>query len=152
MVINGNGVPPTPLLFLDELINEVQLSYIGDKLDLLGGVVQQFGDISLNNLMPQLITGGGLISFPQACRYKGVKAGALKVNIKLVACPVDLDEVDFEIWKNGVKFTVRVNRNRTVKYGGITIALFDIIKAEFYGKLLPSKYVDDYVELKPKGA
>lgn len=152
MTINDGGVTPIPILYLGERIDTVELFYTVDVFDIFGGVVQQFFGVNLNNLMPQLITRGDLVSLPRGFIYKGVKLGDNKLDGKVVASPVNLDDVDFEIWQNGIKFTLRLNRNKTLTFDENEIALFDIIKAEFYGELLPAIYVDDYVELKPKGA
>lgn len=151
MIIDGAVVTPTPLLFLDELISEVRLSYVSDSFGLFGGVVQQFYDVELKDIIPQLLPSLGYYSLPQMCVYKGVTLDGGKLDIIAAACPVDLDTTDFEVWRNGIKFTLSLNRSTTLIAGHYTVALFDIIKAEFYGKLLPAKYVDDYVELKPKG-
>lgn len=138
--INGKNFIPTPVLFLDEGIDEVSLTYLNDTFDLFGGVIRQFRDLPLNNLMPQLLTAGSLVSYPRGCYYKGVKVGDNKLDKKFFACPIDLDTTDFEVWHKGIKFTLRMNINSTIKYGGYTFALFDIIKADFYGKLLPAIY------------
>lgn len=152
MTINGGGVTPIPILYLGERIDTVELIYLCDVLDMFGGVVQRFFGVNLNNLMPQLLIMENLVSLPRGFIYKGVKLGDNKLDGKVVVSPVNLDDVDFEMWENGIKFTLRLNRNETLTFEDNEIALFDVIKAEFYGELLPAIYVDDYVELKPKGA
>lgn len=149
--INDENFIPSSVLFLGERIDTVKLFYSDDTYDLFGGVVQKYFGTHFNNLMPQLITRNNLVSLPRSCIYKGVKLGDIKLDVKVVASPVNLDVVDFEIWKYGIKFTLRLNRNKTIADNDSEIALFDIIKAEFYGELLPAEIIDDYVELKPKG-
>lgn len=49
-------------------------------------------------------------------------------------------------------YGIRLNLDDIETVYRYTWAYFDIIKAEFYGELLPAEKIDDYIELKPKGA
>ena len=150
MTVNGKYTVPVPKLYLDEHINEVELDYSGDATNFVPAVLAGVGDISIENYLPQ-IGGTDIISFPTGRIYKGFKLGAYEIDQPVFAFPVDLDKEDFEIWKNGIKFTLRLNRDFKYTQDFISFVIFDIIKAEFYGELLPAKRIDDYVELKPKG-
>ena len=66
--------------------------------------------------------------------------------------PVDLDKEDFEIYRDGIKYTVRLNRKNKLDFGTVVYVYFDVIKAEFSGGLPQPEEIDDYIELKPKGA
>ena len=153
MYINGSFVTPTPKLYLDEYITEVKLIYFAlDEIEIFGFVIEGYGDISFVNYLPQLATANSnLNSFPRAFIYKGIKFGTISVPQKVLTYSVDLDKEDLVIWKNGIKFTGRLNRDNKFNLDGFTFVSFDFIKAEFYGELLPVEHIDDYIELKPKG-
>ena len=150
MTVNGNSTVPVPKLYLDEYINYIELNYNNDETNFVSPVLVGIGDISVENYLPQ-IGSSDVISFPRGRIYKGLKLGGYKIDQPVFAFPVDLDKEDFEIWKNGIKFTVRLNRDTKVTYDFISVVYFDIIKAEFYGELLSPERIDDYIELKPKG-
>lgn len=153
MFINSDQVIPESKLYLGENISVIILKYRPlYSTDIFGGVAETVGNFSLVNYLPQLSEPKDAITFPRGCYYKGVKLGRGHVGIKVFAFPVDLDKEDFEIWRNGIKFTLRLNRENKFKDDDLTFVKFDVIKAEFYGKLLPAEIIDDYVELKPKGA
>lgn len=153
MDINSEGVIPESKLYLGEKIKIVWLIYRRlDVTTIFGDVAENNGNLSLVNYLPQLTNAKDAITFPRGCYYKGVKLGILNFDIKVFAFPVDLDKEDFEIWRNGIKFTLRLNRENKAKVDNGTYVKFDVIKAEFYGKLLPAETIDEYVELKPKGA
>lgn len=153
LYINGKAVTPVPKLYLDEYITDVVLDYMTlDSLDIFGFVIEAYGDISFVNYLPQLAQKkSNFNSFPRAFIYKGIKFGTISVPQKVLTYSVDLDKEDLVIWKNGIKFTGRLNRDSKMELEGFTLVSFDFIKAEFYGELLPAEQIDDYVELKPKG-
>ena len=153
LYINGNAVIPMPKLYLDEYITDVLLDYATlDSVDIFGFVIEGNKDISLENYLPQLTANhSNFNSFPRAFIYKGIKLGMISIPQEVLAYPVDLDKEDLVIWKNGIKFTGRLNRDRKFDLGNFTAVRFDFIKAEFYGELLPAEKIDDYIELKPKG-
>lgn len=150
MSVNGNDTVSVPKLYLDEHINDVALHYTTDETAFISPVLAGIGDISVENYLPQ-ISSSDIISFPRGRIYKGLKLGGYKIDQPVFAFPVDLDKEDFEIWHKGLKFTVRLNRDTKITQGSISAVFFDIIKAEFYGELLPPERIDDYIELKPKG-
>lgn len=153
MFINSDKVIPESKLYLGENIKVVILKYkIVDTVDMFGGVVESYTYLSLANYLPQLTNAKNAISFPRGSYYAGVKMDDIKLPVEVFAFPVDLDKEDFEIWRNGIKFTLRLNRANKVQFYEFTYSKFDMIKAEFYGELLPAEKIDDYVELKPKGA
>ena len=151
--INGKSASDlaTSKLYLDEYINEVDLEYNTDTLDVVGGVAVRYKGISLEDYFPLIGSTPSDITFPRGCIYHGVKIGALTYPGEMLVFPVDLDKEDFEIWNCGIKFTVRLNREKIHKGYGFDYACFDILKAEFYGKLFPAEHIDDYIVLKPKG-
>ena len=150
MSVNGTNTVPVPKLYLDEYINYIELNYSNDVTNFVPPVLAGIRDISVENYLPQIGT-SDIISFPRGRIYKGIKLGGFKIDSPVFAFPVDLDKEDFEIWKNGLKFTIRLNREFKLTEGFISAVYFDIIKAEFYGELLSPERIDDYVELKPKG-
>ena len=152
MLVNDKPIICTPKLYLDKYINEVYIVYYPNGLDTSGGVLLSVDGISLKDYFPFVGIIYDDMSFPRGQSYKGLKIGEITELYPLFAFPVDLDKEDFEIWINGIKFTVRLNRDNIAMGGTYTWAYFDIIKAEFYGKLLPAEQIDDYIELKPKGA
>ena len=101
--------------------------------------------------MPQLGSFYGGFSFPRGYYYKGFEINSIKVPEEIYAFPVDLDTEDFEVWRNGIKFTIRLNRENKVEEGRVIYSNFDFVKAEFYGELLSTEKIDDYITLKPKG-
>lgn len=149
--INGKYVPATSKLYLDEYINEVDLEYETNTASVVGGVVVRYKGISLEGYFPQVGFTPNDVTFPRGCVYHGVKIGALTYPGDMLVFPVDLDKEDFEIWNCGIKFTVRLNREKIYKGYSYDYNRFDILKAEFYGELLPAEYIDDVIELKPKG-
>ena len=151
MFVNEEFVISTPKLYLDEHINEVVLYYFDLKNNPLGGVVESIDDVSFTNYLPQFGIGLEYVSFPRASEYKGIKFGHKTREADTYAFPVDLDKEDFEAEINGLKLTLHLNRDNKVDNYDKVVSLFDIIKAEFYGELLPPEHIDDYVELKPKG-
>ena len=152
MLVNDEDIICTPKLYLDEHINEVLLNYYDLKNDELGMVLESIGGvISLKNYLPQI---GGIIfgfSFPRAYTYKDVIINGANLGQSKYAFPVDLDKEDFEVWENGIKFTLHLNRDNKLDEEGWVFVFFEIIKAEFYGELLPTEELDDVIELKPKG-
>lgn len=156
MKINGKDVTPVSKLYLDEFINEVYLDYsIYDGIESLGRVLMEHNNIRYEYYFPQIGDFLGDSSFPRGSFYKGYIYKNSLIDSPIFAFPDNLKEEDFEIWRNGIKFTVHLNTRKqypkdtptgTDYYYG-----FDIIKAEFYGELLPAKVIDDYVELKRKG-
>ena len=150
MFVNEEFVISTPKLYLDEHINDVVLYYYDLKNNLLG-VVESIDNVSFTNYLPQFGIGLEYVSFPRASNYKGIKFGQETLEADIYAFPVDLDKEDFEIWLNGIKLTLHLNRDNKVDKYGTVVSLFDVIKAEFYGILLIAEEIDDYVELKPKG-
>lgn len=157
MKINGKDVTPVSKLYLDESINEVYLDYsIFNGILSLGRVLMEHNKNRYEYYFPQIGDFLGDSSFPRGSFYKGYIFKNSLTDSHIFAFPVNLKEKDFEIYRNGIKFTVHLNTSRkynidtptgTNYYYG-----FDIIKAEFYGELLPPEEIDDYVELKPKGA
>lgn len=152
MLVNEEFIISTPKLYLDEHINEVFLYYVEIRNGGMGGVIESIDGVSFTNYLPQLGIGPRCASFPRASNYKGIKFGQETLEGDIYAFPVDLDKEDFEIWINGIKFTLHLNRDNKVDNYGEVVSLFEIIKAEFYGVLLPAEQIDDYIELKPKGA
>ena len=153
MTVNGNSTVLMPKLYLDEYITDVQLNYVQiDEFEIFGGVVESYGHLSFVYYLQQLApTNGNVNSFPRSFIYKGIKIGATSIHQEVLTYSVDLDKEDLVIWKNGIKFTGRLNRDKKLNIDGFTLVIFDFIKAEFYGELLPVKRIDDYIELKPKG-
>ena len=153
MKVNGNNTVLMPKLYLDEYITDVQLDYSQiDEGEIFGFVAESYGDISFVNYLPQLAPANrNFNSFPRSFIYKGIKLGTISVPKEVLTYSVDLDKEDLEVWRNGIKFTGRLNRDNKINFDGFTIVFFDFIKAEFYGELLPPKIIDDYIELKPKG-
>ena len=154
LYINGKAVTPMPKLYLDEYITDVLLDYSQiNGLDIFGYVVESYGHLSFVNYLPQLApVNRNFNSFPRSFIYKGIKIGATSIHQEVLTYSVDLDKEDLVIWKNGIKFTGRLNRDNKFNIDGFTVVSFDFIKAEFYGQLLPAEEIDDYIELKPKGA
>lgn len=151
-IVNGKSLVSTPKLYLNESINDVVLQYsLIDSFTVFGGVFAEFYNVSSAGVLPQFGNLEGAISFPRGCYYKGLKTGAITLDLRLFAFPLDLDKEDFEIWRNGIKFTLHLNRENKVKIPPVIYNCFDIIKAEFYGELLPAENIDDYLKLKPKG-
>ena len=151
MFVNEEFVISTPKLYLDEHINDVVLFYRNLEKDELGYVLENLYDFSFTGYLPQvgqLFVSG---SFPRASIYKGVKLGQKTLDSEVFAFPVDLDKEDFEAGINGLKLTLHLNRDNKEVFEDEVKVYFDIIKAEFYGKLLPAEQIDDYIELKPKG-
>lgn len=156
MKINGKDVTPVSKLYLDESINEVYLDYsIYNGIEGLGRVLREHNNKRYQYYFPQIGDFLGDSSFPRGSFYKGFIFKNSLTDLPVFAFPVNLNKEDFEIWRNGIKFTVHLNTTDiytidtptgTDQYYG-----FDIIKAEFYGELLPPEHIDDYVELKPKG-
>ena len=158
MKINGKDVTPVSKLYLDEFINEVYLNYsIYAGIDSLGRVLGVYNKTvkEFQNYFPQIGDFLGDSSFPRGSFYKGYISKGSLTDSHIFAFPVNLKEENFEIYRNGIKFTVHLNTSRrysidtptgTNYYYG-----FDIIKAEFYGELLPPEEIDDYVEIKRKG-
>ena len=151
MLVNGIYINCTPKLYLDKYIKVVELNYEQIIPDDLGFVLERLGDMSFRNYLPQIGDLTFAYSFPRTSIYKGIKFGQETLDENLPAFPVDLDKEDFEVWKNGIKFTLHLNRDNKVEEADFAYSLFDIIKAEFYGELLPAEQIDDYIELKPKG-
>ena len=153
MIVNGNSTVLMPKLYLDEYITDVQLNYYQiDEVEIFGGVVESYGHLSFVNYLPQFAPPNWNVnSFPRSFIYKGIKIGATSIHQEVLTYSVDLDKEDLVIWKNGIKFTGRLNRDKKFNIDGFTLVIFDFIKAEFYGELLPVEQIDDYVELKPKG-
>ena len=153
MTVNGNSTVLMPKLYLDEYITDVQLNYSQiDELEIFGGVVESYGHLPFVNYLPQLAPPNRNVnSFPRSFIYKGIKIGTTSIHQEVLTYSVDLDKEDLVIWKNGIKFTGRLNRDKKFNVDGFTLVYFDFIKAEFYGELLPTEQIDDYIELKPKG-
>ena len=153
MYINGKAVTPMPKLYLDEYITDVLLDYaILEEVEIFGFVIESYGHLSFVNYLPQLAPPDRNVnSFPRSFIYKGIKIGTTSIYQEVLTYSVDLDKEDLVIWKNGIKFTGRLNRDKKFNIDGFTVDSFDFIKAEFYGELLPPKIIDDYIELKPKG-
>ena len=147
MFVNDENIICTPKLYLDKYIKTVELTYSKLRVDSIGMVLESIGNVSLKNYLPQIGLLSANFSFPRASIYKGVKFGQKTLHGDIFAFPVDLDKEDFEIWNNGIKFTLHLNRNNHNE----PLSFFDIIKVEFYGELLPAEQIDDYIELKPKG-
>lgn len=151
MSVNDEYVISTPKLYLDDHINDVVLYYVEITSNQIGFVVESlFGD-SFTNYLPQFGTLFFDYSFPRASIYKGIKFGQTILDKEVFAFPIDLDKEDFEMWNNGIKFTLHLNRDNKLVNKHEVLTFFDIVKAEFYGELLPPEEIDDYVELKPKG-
>lgn len=150
--INDKFATPNSKLYLDEYINEVYMEYETNTGNAVGGVVVRYKGISVEDYFPQTGFTPDNITFPRGCIYHGVKIGAFIYPGDMLVFPVDLDKEDFEIWNCGIKFTVRLNREKIYKGYNYDYNRFDILKAEFYGELLPAEEIDHYIELKPKGA
>ena len=151
ILVNGEDIICTPKLYLDKYINTVELGYYEIIPEYIGFVLEDEGYIPFKDYLPQI---GALFfdySFPRTYIYKGIKLGEEILDADIVAFPVDLDKEDFGVWINGIKYTLHLNRDNKVDNYDKVVSLFDIIKAEFYGELLPPEHIDDYVELKPKG-
>ena len=151
MFVNEEFTISTPKLYLDELINDVVLFYNALEKDSLGYVLESLYDVSFTSYLPQV---GMLLvygSFPRGSYYKGIKLGQKILDSEVFAFPVDLDKEDFELEINGLKLTLHLNRDNKEVFEDEVQIYFDIIKAEFYGKLLSPEQIDDYIELKPKG-
>ena len=151
MGVNGEQIIGTPKLYLDKYINEIFIVYFPNGADISGLVLLGLDDISLKDYFPIVGNIPYSESFPRGQLYKGLKIGEVTDSQTLFAFPVDLYKEDFEIWNNGIKYTVRLNLDDIETVDNYTWAYFDIIKAEFYGELLPAEQIDDYIELKPKG-
>ena len=155
MKINGKDVTPVSKLYLDESINEVYLDYsIYNGVESLGRVLIQDDTSIYENYVPQIGAFLGESSFPRGCFYKGYIYKNSLTDSPIFAFPVNLYEEDFEIWRNGIKFTVHLNTEYKYPVGTTGNDLFygfDIINAEFSGELLSPEKIDDYVELKRKG-
>ena len=151
MGVNGEQIIGTPKLYLDKYINEIFIVYIPNGGDITGLVLLSVDGISLKDYFPIVGNISCGVSFPRGQLYKGLKIGEVTVSQTHFAFPVDLYKEDFEIWTNGIKYTVRLNLDDIITQYRYTWAKFDIIKAEFYGELLPAEKIDDYIELKPKG-
>lgn len=149
--INDKIATPNSKLYLDEYINEVYMEYETNTANVVGGVVVRYKGISVEDYFPQTGFTPDDITFPRGCIYHGVKIGAFIYPGDMLVFPVDLDKEDFEIWNCGIKFTVRLNREKIYKGYNYDYNRFDILKAEFYGELLPAEKIDHYIELKPKG-
>ena len=152
MFVNEEPIISTPKLYLDNHINDVVLYYVDLTRYPLGFVVESLSDVSFTNYLPQFGTLLFDYSFPRASIYKGIKFGQTILGKESFAFPVDLDKEDFDVWVNGIKLTLHLNRDNKLVNKHEVLTFFDIIKAEFYGELLPAERIDDYVELKPKGA
>ena len=148
ILVNTESIICTPKLYLDKYIDNVTVVY---REFSVGGVIDSALGVSFANYLPQIGDLFTKYSFPRTSIYKGIKIGLETINANIFAFPVDLDKEDFEIWYNGIKYTLHLNRDNKVDNNGIVVSLFDIIKAEFYGELLPAERIDDYIELKPKG-
>lgn len=151
MLVNGKYIICTPKLYLDKYIKVVELQYNEIMPDGIGIVIERLDDMSFRNYLPQFGYISFAYSFPRLSNYKGIKFGEETLDDDINAFPVDLDKEDFEVWKNGIKYTLHLNRDNKVEEAGAVSVFFDIIKAEFYGELLPAEQIDDYIELKPKG-
>lgn len=154
LLINDNSSTPSPMLFLDENVSKVVITYVTLASFDFGGVVEGdiAGDVSLENYLPQL---GNVIlgekTIPRGIVYKGLIFGGVSVKQQAFAFPLDLDKKDFKVELDSVIFTLRLNRSKKIEYGSFRLCLFDVIKAQF-GEGLPFSYSDSFVELKPKGA
>ena len=161
MKINGKDVTPVSKLYLDESINEVYLDYFildgipGLAMVLIGHRNEIYDDYE--NCYPPIGYFLGDSSFPRGSFYKGYifKNSLTETDYPIFAFPLNLYEDDFEIYRNGIKFTLHLNMHNTNEFSTPTgvdcYRHFEIIKAEFYGELLPAEQIDDYIELKPKG-
>ena len=151
MLVNDEETLCTPKLYLNKDINTVELYYYEFAPEEIGFVLESLDDVSLTNYLPQI---GALFfefSFPRGSVYQAAKIGQDIVYASPFAFPVDLDKEDFDVWFSGMKFTLHLNRDKKVDVDGAIYIFLEIIKAEFYGELLPTEHIDDYVELKPKG-
>lgn len=153
LLINDIRSAATPMLFLDENVSTVFITYVTLSDFDFGGVVEEniSGKVSLENYLPQL---GNVIlgkkTIPRGIVYEGVIFEGASVNIFAFAFPVDLDKKDFKVEVDSVIFTLRLNRRNKIKYGDFRLCLFDVIKAQF-GEGLPYLHSESFVELKPKG-
>ena len=152
MFVNEEHVISTPKLYLDDHINDVVLFYVEMTNNEIGFVVESLFDDSFTNYLPQFGTLFFDYSSPRASIYKGIKFGQTILDKESFAFPVDLDKEDFDVGLYGIKLTLHLNRDNKLVNKHEVLTFFDIIKAEFYGELLPVEQIDDYVELKPKGA
>lgn len=154
LFINDNSSTPSPMLFLDENVSKVVITYVIFSSFDFGGVVEGdiSGGISLENYLPQL---GNVIlgqkTIPRGNVYEGVIFKGVSFNELFFAFPLDLDKKDFKVELDSVIFTLRLNRSKKIEYDNFRLCLFDVIKAQF-GEGLPFSYSDSFVELKPKGA
>ena len=152
--INDVSSTPTPMLFLDENVSNVTITYfVFDSSD-FGAVIDEITSvgISLKNYLPQL--GAPMLdykSIPRGTIYNGVILEGTSFDQSVFAFPVDLDKNEFKVELNSVIFTLRLNRSNKIKTGEFYVCLFDVIKAEF-GEGLQQSYSESFVELKPKGA
>ena len=151
MFVNEEPIISTPKLYLDDHINDVVLYYFELTRNQVGFVVESLSDVSFTNYLPQFGTLLFDYSFPRVSIYKGIKFGQTILDKETLACPVDLDTGDFDVGRYGIKLTLHLNRDNKLVNKHEVLTFFDIIKAEFYGELLPAERIDDYVELKPKG-
>ena len=146
MRINNQEVKCVPLLYLDEHINEVFLEYMNrDAIgSYFGNVITIYNHISFKNYLPQVIRTHNIhFSLPRACYYKGAKIeGNIVYPDPLLAVSFDLYEQGFSVWRNGVSYYIFPDSSN---------GRFEVYDAYFSGELLPTKTIDDYVELKPKG-
>ena len=151
--INGVSSTPTPMLFLDENVSNVTITYVVLDSSEFGAVVDGIIPLglSLENYLPQL--GSAILgykSIPRGTVYAGVIIEGTSFDQSVFAFPVDLDKNEFKVELNSVIFTLRLNRSNKIKFGEFNVCLFDVIKAEF-GEGLPQSVSDSFVELKPKG-
>ena len=151
MFVNEEPIISTPKLYLDDHINDVVLYYFELTRNQVGFVVESLSDVSFTNYLPQFGTLLFDYSFPRVSIYKGIKFGQTILDKETLAFPVDLDKEDFDVGLNGIKLTLHLNRDNKLVNKHEVLTFFEIIKAEFYGELLPPEHIDDYVELKPKG-
>ena len=153
MYVDDIEVTPSSKFYLGEDISHIVLVYQKlNSFEMLGIVYERLKNKSCKNYLPQI---GSIIynsGFPRGCYYKGIKLDSLSMPIKVYAFPVDLDKEDFEIYRDGIKYTVRLNRKNKLDFGTVVYVYFDVIKAEFSGGLPQPEEIDDYIELKPKGA
>ena len=152
MYVDDIEVTPSSKFYLGEDIRHIVLVYQKlNSYEMLAIIFEKVNNVSCKNYLPQI---GSILdnsTFPRGCYYKGIKLDSLSIPTRVYAFPVDLDKEDFEIYRDGIKYTVRLNRKNKLDFGAVAYVYFDIIKAEFSGGLLPPEEIDDYVELKPKG-
>ena len=153
LYIDGVSFNPTPMLFLDENISEVEINYIFLNSKQFGAVIDEITSvgISLENYLPQVASSTFKYnSIPRGTVYAGVIFEGTSFDQSVFAFPVDLDKNEFKMELDSVIFTLRLNRSNKIKTGEFNFCLFDVIKAEF-GEGLQQSYSDSFVELKPKG-